>query len=261
MKYPLTVGGETLPEHRREQFKDEVHEYLVAVSDEAPHTGKTTSGTFFASLPILGAVDLTDGRREQGRTVMIWEPTPEEQQSGSFKSLFREYGIYRVKGHPPVKPWYSSPEVRMGGMYLTEIASDSAEEPYLSGVIREYIDSLTLRSDLLGTLELGEDGYEGRFDWLGTEIHICVSTEYEPCTNPLSYLEAFCRECRRHDSELRQFAAEKLGDGERIAREMKLTNIVMYYDGDYDAYFAYDKYTVDIFGKVKGPEDIWLEGE
>ena len=49
--------------------------------------------------------------------------------------------------------------------------------------------------------------------------------------------------------------------GERIAREMKLTNIVMYYDGDYDAYFAYDKYTVDIFGKLKGPEDIWLEGE
>ena len=136
MKYPLTVGGGTLPEHRREQFKDEVHEFLVAVSDEAPHTGETTSRTFFAGLAILGAVDLTDGSREQGRTVMIWEPTPEEQQSGSFKSLFREYGIYRVKGHPPVKPWYSSPEVRMGGMYLTEIVSYCAEEPYLFGVIK-----------------------------------------------------------------------------------------------------------------------------
>ena len=192
---------------------------------------------------------------------MIWEPTPEEQQSGSFKNLFREYGIYRVKGHPPVKPWYTSPDVRMGGMYLTEIVSDSAEDPYLSGVIKEYIDSLTLRSELLGVLELGEDGYTGSFDWLGSPIKLIVSVEYTPYTNPLSYLEAFCRECGRHDSELRQFAAEKLEDGERIARGMRLTEVCMYYDGDYDAYFTYDKYTIDIFGKANGPEDIWMEVE
>ena len=79
-----------------------------------------------------------------------------------------------------------------------------------------------------------------------------------PYTNPLRHLEDFCRECEQHDRELRQYAAEKLENGREIAGKMKLTEIVMYYDGDYDTYFTYDKYTINISGGTKGADYIWM---
>ena len=214
-----------------------------------------------ASIAILGAIDLTTGERECGRTIMMWESTEEERRDGTLDTLFRGYGIYRVKGHPPLKPWYRVPAVRMGGMYVTEIIRGNVIDPYLEGVIRDHKESLHLLSDLLGELILTDedDGYTGRFSWLGTEIKVVVSIEYTPPTRPLAFLEEFCRDCERHDRELRSFASEKLEGGETISREMIPEEIYMYFDGDYDAYYKYGKYTVDIAGDRNGPKDIWME--
>ena len=263
IEYPYRLGGGGLPESRRDQFKDEEHEYLVAVSDEDVSFGEMSEGRFYASIAIIGAVDLTTGEREKGRTIMIWEPTAEERQNDAYKYFFCGLRIYRVKGHPPVKPWYRSPAVCMGGMYVTEITKTGVIDRYLSGVVRDYWDSLFLHSELFDTLELTDedDGYTGRFNWLGTEIKVTVSIEYTPYTNPLSYLEAFCRDCERHDEELRRFAAENLEGGEEAAREMQLEEIYMYYDGDYDAYFRYRDHTVDIDGDRDGPKKLWIYEE
>lgn len=254
----MLVGGGLLPEYRRQQFKNEQHEFLVAISDEDLNTGNTVSGEFFADKAVLGAIDLTTGSREQGRTIMIWEPTSEEQQNGSFRELFREYGIYRVKGHPPIKPWYNVPDVRMGSLYLTEVIGEITSEPFLDKAIREYKDSLTLHSELLGVLELDDDGYKGSFNWVWTRISIVVSTEYVPYSRPLSYLEAFCRDCEQHDNELRSFACEKLKDNKRLAADMVPDSVCMYYDGDYDFYYKYKEYTVNISGDLNGPKELWI---
>lgn len=270
MSYPLKVGGGVLPEYRRDQYNDEVHDFLVAVSDEEPVSGeKVSGGGWFASIAIIGAIDLTTGHREKGRTIMIWDPTPEEQQE-AYKTLFREYGIYRVKGHPPAKFWYSTPSKRMGGMYLTEITRGHVTHPFLEEAIREYKESLHLHSELLGTLDLDDDGYTGSFDWLGADTKITVSVEYTPYTKPLGHLEDFCRECEKNDRELRRFARENMPDRinkdrekpltpEEFARGLTMDSIVMYYDGDYDVYFRFEKYTVNISGDRDGPRDIWQE--
>lgn len=259
MEYPCRVGGGVLPECRYSQNKDKEHEFLVAISDEEPVSGEKVSGSgWFASIAILGAIDLTTGHREQGRTIMIWDPTPEEQQNGSFRELFRKYGMYRVKGHPPAKPWYSIPAVRMGGMFLTEVTEELQSEPFLEKVILEYKESLHLRSELLGDLELSDDGYAGHFRWVWTDIKVIVSVEYVPYTRPLSFLEAFCRDCEKHDNELRSFAAENLTGSKRIARDMVPEAVDMYYDGDYDFYYKYKEYTINISGDLNGPEKIWM---
>ncbi len=257
-KYPVKVGSAVLPEFRRQQFKDEVHEFLVASGDSGITSVAVQSGGICANMPILGAVDLTCGTSEKGRTILMWDPTPEEQQNGSYKKLLHEYTVYRVKGHPPVKPWYTSPAVRMGGMYLTEILEAGVSDLFLQQLIAEYKESLFLRSELLGTLALEDEGYTGSFDWPGGRIKVTVSVEYTPYTNPLRHLEDFCRKCERHDRELRQYAAEKLENGREITGKMKLTEIVMYYDGDYDTYFTYDKYTINISGGTKGADYIWM---
>ena len=122
----------------------------------------------------------------------------------------------------------------------------------------------------LGTLDLDEDGYTGSFNWLGADTKITVSVEYTPYTKPLGHLEDFCRECEKNDRELRRFARENMPDRinkdrekpltpEEFARGLTMDSIVMYYDGDYDVYFRFEKYTVNISGDRDGPRDIWQE--
>ena len=49
-KYPVKVGSAVLPEFRRHQFKDEVHEFLVASGDSGI-TPATSSKSFRSSGP------------------------------------------------------------------------------------------------------------------------------------------------------------------------------------------------------------------
>ena len=271
MFFPYKIGGGVMPESRYTQFLPEEHEFLVATWDIEVENRPAPGLPLSVSMWILGYIDLTTGERRDAKDILIWMPTEEEQRGEVFKELFRELTVYRVKGHPPVK--YKG---MISGIYVTEIVRAHVRDAFLSGLIREYCKWRYLRSEMFGTMSMKDEyeAYWAWFDWLGTEIEVEVSAEYEPYTEPLGHLEAFCREAERHDRELRDFAAERLiGEvnelispegGEELTEQelagsLKIRSVTMYYDGDYDVYFELQgRHGVSVNGGPDGPKDAYL---
>ena len=272
MEYPYRTGGGIIPAFRLTQYKPEPHEYLIATGDECARATDTRLGTSFAALHILGFIDVDTGEREEALTHMMWELSAEEMKDELYAGLFKERTAYRVKCLPPVKPWFSEPFKRTGNLYLTEILEADIHEPFIDGVIRNYIDSLHLHSELFGELDLVSEfpAYSGTFNWLGTEIKLIVLNEFPPAEKALGYMETFCRECGANDIMLRRFAAEQLTERakeltessltrEGFAAGMKIRYIEMDCDGIYTAEFLFNDQLITVDGDPGGPKNADIE--
>ena len=267
MRLPYRIGGGAMPESRLDQFLPEQHEYLAATMGMGEQYHKKGERPLGVSMWILGYIDLTTGERRSAKDILIWEPTDDELQDDRYITLFREQTIYRVRCHPPLR--YTG---MLSGLFVTEIIKAGVRNPFLSELIREYKDGLHLMSEMFGDMQIKDEyeAYSARFGWLGTDIEVTVSGEYSPYTNPLSYLEAFCREAGRHDRELREFAAAELltkaieltGTAlteEGFAEGMKVNCIEMYYDGDYEAFLSFGDYEINVCGDTKGPKKAYID--
>ena len=256
-----------MPESRLDQFLPEQHEYLAATMKMGGQYYKKGERPHGVSMWVLGYIDLTTGERRSVWDLLIWEPTDEECREDAYMKIFPELTVCRVRCHPPLK--YKG---MLSGLYVTEIIRMGVRNPFLSALIREYEDSQHLMSKMFGDMRIkGEyDAYSAEFDWLGTVIEVEVSGEYTPYTRPLAFLEAFCRDAARHDKELREFAAAELLTkanklmntsltAEEFAAGMKIFNIMMYYDGDYEAFLSFGDYEISIWGDTSGPKEADID--
>lgn len=262
--YPYKLGFGALPARFGEDFEPQQHEYLVAAG------GGGTTGTGIvgrednppmAMAHTLGYIELDTGRKHGTRSDVRWDVPEEEFKSRAYRRHFEEGVIYRVKGFPAKNRETLQTEYARGVIYVTEVLGAYFAEPFLLGLIEEYNKPVTLRSDILGeiTLDKRRDVFEGRCDWLGTEVRMRFYGDGKdsPAEN-VKRLERLWLDRERWDVELRVFAAKDLTDTanewlddynydaeeklppvteEEFARRLTLESVCLYDGGKFEAYF------------------------
>ena len=275
MDYPITIGTGTLPENRKEIFEEQTREYILLIG--GGHTYGSRVGAqspWTATTYYLGCIDTVTGERTEGKKLFTWVLTDEESNSKSYKTLFEEGAIYRLRGFPSKKS---------SGFYPAAVLGKVRKHPFFDLLWKEYITPVFMHSEVFGDMKLNKEYgyYSSEFDWMGTKIDVSFNTDEEEDEKCLANLEQFCREAERRDREVRRYAAEELTylandwrdddhldheiTEEEFAERIKISSVEMSADGDYDVWFEDDDmfagHSVRISGDALGvPNYASMEG-
>lgn len=214
MTYPYNVGVQALSEKDMELYKNEEHEYLVAVM-RRPES-RTFCGTKEVLVTLLGAVDITEGRQFPQREFATWTVTAEEDKTPPnewphlryYSFYLEEHKIYRVKGLPAKDGAPAS----AGLFKFRSILSDNEHDSMLEGLMAEYYKSVVYDSPVLGQMvytdKTGE--YEGEFNWLGTKIKLTAEAEPDYVDEIMPALEDICKNSVEWDRKFRAAVGDQL---------------------------------------------------
>ncbi|MBR6044507.1 MAG: DUF2262 domain-containing protein [Ruminococcus sp.] len=275
MKYPVNIGPGTVPEKYKENYEDEPHEYLVLIG------GGGTFGMKFGQSPelflhayMLGFIDLQTGKRVEGKKLMTWDGTPEEDRTKCYRDYFQEGVIYRVQGIPLKDK---------DNFYPIKILVKGQSCDWLWGLWEEFNKPVTMQSELFGELHLNKKygTFYGKFNWLGTEIEVSFNTDEDDDAGCLAHLEEFCRDAERRDKEIRAYAADELTylandwrdddhldeeiTEEDFARRIIISSVEMSSEGDWYVWFddgdMFAGHSVRVSGDAMGaPNHASMEG-
>ena len=268
MDYPYRFRTRLQPEELKERFEETPHEYIIMVGGGSPYGSRIGQGSWTGTVYYLGYIDLTDGRRVEGKHIFSWTLTDAEFDERLPAQLFQEGIKYRIRALP----------VKKGdGFCVLELLGTVRKMPYLDGLWKEYLTPVYMHSELFGELELNKryEYFSCRFSWLGTDIEVSFSTDEEENEKCLANLEEFCRDCERRDNEIRDYAAQKLTwlanewrdddhldetiTEENFKRRLKISSIEMSADGYYTVWFDDDGmfagHSVQVCGHDMGAPD------
>lgn len=272
MDYPYRVGVQTFTDEELEYYDMNMHDFLIG-SRGRPWGFRAGQGPLSVNEPIIGYVDLTDGRQDGKERLLVWTPTPEEEErNGSnnpfYSTLFEERKIYRIRGLVPKDP----AEKAKGGIRIIEILSADEQSEFIEGLFEEYYRTEILESEIFGELRYTKkDGdYSSACNWQGRRIPIYLSCEPEDAEQALKYLEQMYTDQKQWDKKMRDFIVDELlstandwlsdGDepeitGEEFARRITISSIEMYDDGSFTIYFDDDDifagHSIDVYGNME----------
>jgi len=284
MDYPYKVGVQVLSESDQNYYdENNMHEFLVAVK-EHPWGIKFGQGPLSVNVGIIGYVDLTDGRKDDTKRLMVWDPSPEEQVRGGpnnfpfYGSLFEEKKIYRIRGLLPKTPENKA----KGGFKIREIVSADEHDEYLEKLIEDFYKIRIVESEYFGEMRYSEKSHtiSGSCNWMGTKISIYLESKPEYVQECLPYLEWLYVDQKRWDKMFRDKVVDDLlynandwlenADepeitGEEFAERIKIECIEMGDDGFFTAWFDDDDifagHSVVVYGDVNtGVDQARMEG-
>ena len=279
MNYPYTVGFGKVDEENKPYWNEEAHEYLIITADEDQNCYScTTNGiqsNYWTDRTVLGHIDLTTGERYSGKDAVLWEMTAEEHDTELYKNLFRGGIIYRIRA--------SMQKINVV-LYPIEILGEVDSEPFLEQLYAAYVEErdrpVYLQTKLFGELLLNKryNSFDGTFEFNGNKIEFSIDNGPD-VSKILSKLEAFVKDFKAHDEEMRRFAAEKLtslankwadeeGDPhiteEQFASLLVPEGIEMRSSGKYFMYYtdggAFDGQSVEVIGNSKGLTKAQMTG-
>lgn len=293
MEYPCKIGMEKIPEDIMTRFESEAHEYLMAVGGGNTSASRPKGQDYWgASAPILGNIDLTNGKKSSQKASAQWALTEGEYESRGYFEYFQQGVIYKVKGLPPKRLEGSSivnNPFRMGGVYVLEILEKGVQDEYLQGLINDFNTHVVIRSKLFGemTLERSLGWFEGSGNWLGETVDVSISCEDKAGAEKLLVrLEEMFENAERWDDEIRTFAAGGLtelandwlmdtveNDEEQppeiteadFSRRIKIVSIELDEDEEFTVFFDDDDmflgHSVVVYGDLEnGPNEANMEG-
>ena len=293
MEYPCRIGMEKIPEDIMTRFESEAHEYLLAAGGGNTSASRPKGqGYWGASAPILGNIDLTNGKKSSQKASAQWALTEGEYESRGYFEFFKQGVIYKVKGLPPKlmegDSFFNNP-FRMGGVYVLEILEKGVQDEFLQGLINDFNTPVVIHSKLFGdmTLERSLGWFEGRGNWLGETVDVSISCEDKAEAEKLLVrLEEMFENVQRWDDEIRTFAARGLtelandwlmdtveDDEEQppeiteadFSRRIKIVSIELDEDGEFTVFFDDDDmflgHSVVVYGDLEnGPNEANMEG-
>ena len=279
MNYPYTVGFGRVDEENKPYWSEEVHEYLIITADEDQtcysHTTNGKQSNYTTSRTVLGHIDLTTGERYSGKDAIMWEMTPEEHDTELYKNLFKGGVIYHIR---------AAMQKKNVVLYPLEILGVADSEPFLEQLYAAYVEErdrpVYLQTNMFGDLlhNKRHNCFDGTFEYMGQEIEFSIDNS-DDTSKTVSKLEAFVRDFKSHDEEMRRFAAEKLtslanewadeeGDA-HITEEDFYMHIVpegidMRSNGRYIVYYTdggfFGGHSVEVSGNSKGPTKAQVTG-
>jgi len=284
---------EKIPEDILTRFESEAHEYLLAAGGGNTSASRPKGqGYWGASAPILGNIDLTNGKKSSQKASAQWALTEGEYESRGYFEFFKQGVIYKVKGLPPKlmegDSFFNNP-FRMGGVYVLEILEKGVQDEFLQGLINDFNTPVVIHSKLFGdmTLERSLGWFEGRGNWLGETVDVSISCEDKAEAEKLLVrLEEMFENVQRWDDEIRTFAARGLtelandwlmdtveDDEEQppeiteadFSRRIKIVSIELDEDGEFTVFFDDDDmflgHSVVVYGDLEnGPNEANMEG-
>ena len=294
MEYPCRIGMEKIPEDIMTRFEGEAHEYLIAAGGGNTSASRPKGQEYWgASAPILGNIDLTNGKKSSQKASAQWALTEGEYESRGYFEYFKQGVIYKVKGLPPKlmegDSFFNNP-FRMGGVYVLEILEKGVQDEFLQGLIDEFNKPVVIHSKLFGdmTLDRSYGWFEGSGNWLGETVDVDISCEDEnDAKKLLPKLEEMFENAERWDKDIRTFAAGELTelandwldaenedeDGEQLpeiteedfARRIKIVSIELDEDAEFTVFFDDDnmflRHSVVVYGDLEnGPNEANMEG-
>ena len=293
MEYPCKIGMEKIPEDIMTRFESEAHEYLLAVGGGNTSASRPKGQDYWgASAPILGNIDLTNGKKSSQKASAQWALTEGEYESRGYFEYFQQGVIYKVKGLSPKlmegDSFFNNP-FRMGGVYVLEILEKGVQDEYLQGLINDFNTPVVIHSKLFGemTLDRSLGWFEGRGKWLGETVDVSISCEDKAEAEKLLVrLEEMFENAERWDKDIRTFAAGELtglandwlmdtveDDEEQppeiteadFASRIKIVSIELDEDAEFTVFFDDDdmflRHSVVVYGDLEnGPNEANMEG-
>lgn len=282
MTYPIKIGIQK----DLERFADrEMHEFIVAIGD-GHATGIRTGGegTWSASAPILGYIDLDTGRKSNIASTIIWKETDENVRSKEYTKYFEPRTVYRVKGYAYELKEGESYNKWNSGINVSEITMAGEYNAYLAQVYAEWDTPVTMQSEIFGQLIYNKryEYYDGSFNWLGTQVRMKIDDEEDNAAESLEYAEKLCRNCVEWDRKFKESIAEELtylandwlrdADKPEITEEefvsritMELIDISSYNNGTFYVWYDDDDifagHSVTVYGNfIEGVTHTNMEG-
>lgn len=289
----VKLGVPNIPEEKRKMYEDQVHEFLVIVGGGSSGASRIGKGADYSvSIPILGYIDLTGGKRSNTRASLSYVVAEKDYDRNTVFGLFEKEKSYRIKGLAAKEvdegPEYINNPYRLGGIYILELLEKDIKDEYLDNLLSEFNKPVIFISDVLGNLNLDKElGWlEGKSDWLGAdaEIHVNVEEDLSDAEDGIKNLEEFYKNRKEWDSKLRAYAAKELIDSandwinsdnfeeeeivlteEEFADRIGIESVDVNADGNFTVMYDDDDifagHVVVVEGNMEdGPDSAYIEG-
>lgn len=282
-----------IPEEKRKMFEGQPHEFMMIAGGGSSSASRIGKGTDYSvSVPILGYIDLTSGKRSNVRSSLTYMVAEKDFDRKAVFGLFEQGKSYRIKGLAAKivdeGPEYINNPYRLGGIYILELLEKDIKDEYLENLLAEYNKPVTFISDVLGNLNLDKElGWlEGEADWLGMDaaIHVNVEEDLSDAEDGIKNLEEFYKNRKEWDSKLRAYAAKELLDSandwinsdnledelieltpEEFAERIGIESVDVNADGTFTVMYDDDDifagHVVVVEGNMEdGPDSAYIEG-
>lgn len=282
-----------IPEEKRKMFEEQPHEFLVMAGGGSSSASRFGKGTDYSvSVPILGYIDLTSGKRSNVRASLSYMVSEKDYDRKTVFGLFEKEKSYRIKGLAAKKldegPEYVNNPFRLGGIYILELLENDIKDEYLENLLADFNKPVTFISDVLGNLSLDKEleWIEGEIDWLGMDaaIHVNVEEDLSDEEDGIKNLEEFYRNRKEWDARLRAYAAKELLDSandwinsdnledelieltaEEFAERIGIESVDVNADGSFTVMYDDDDifagHVVVVEGNMEdGPDSAYIEG-
>jgi len=283
----ITLSGKDYEDFASKYDKTE-KEILILTSDDKGGAG--SCGAYWeASMDFLAYVDVAANELKTGDGQVVWPNSEEEQQVYGFRypHNFKPCAIYRLKVRELTDK--TVPPGRLPSAYncfmVIEVLEENAHNDELLAILAEYTKPVVITDKAFGEFVLDKQlsMFSGKINWLGKDIPVSLDVSIDnkgSWTKALNALRALSERQEQQDSDLRDFAAQKLTglandwiQDENAAEitqkdfvaKISLSELTVTSSGNYKAYFddadMFAGHTVTVSGSIKkGIKSAEIEG-
>ena len=189
-------------------------EFLFLTVKDVGAAMKLSEEILFPSTSSVAVVDLESSELFKGIGIIEWF-TKNERTLPVFGYDFKKYNIYHIRGYIEHD---DNPDHFPYRIFVTGLIADGLSDPRLDKLLAKYLKPVYKDDPELGrfTLERQYDWFEGKVDWLGTELSVTLEldrSEGKTANKALQHLKTLCADIKGYDNHLRsQIAKKYLGE-------------------------------------------------
>ncbi|MDE7309445.1 MAG: DUF2262 domain-containing protein [Lachnospiraceae bacterium] len=280
-----------------QNYEQEIMDILVLLGDMGGGAGGVTKGIWEPSVDMLAYIDLSTQELVKCKGWIYWL-AEEKDRNGWIYHLENEK-IYHLKVR---KRKQEKQNLANHVFLLVEVVERDLDYPELNKILEEYQKPMVIKDELCGafSLERKFEWFAGTIDWLGDKCSAMLECDKEDAEegketaeHALHTLHIIYKDLKKWDEKFRKFAAEQLTElandwlmdsedfdedneyeddesenlitKEAFAERIRIGEITISPDGDYEVYYNDDDmfwgHVIIVSGNIEtGIEDAQIAG-